>query len=131
MGMTLDGVLPRSPDVPIARADWSEYVRILGVPDLLRGADPSVFHVLVAQLDGENVATAMAFDHDGDCGIFNVTTLDQARRRGLGSALTLRHLHDAVARGCTTATLQATPMAERIYAAVGFRDLGRFLEFVR
>jgi len=36
----------------------------------------------------------------------------------------------AAARGCRTATIQSTPMAERVYAAVGFRDLGRFLEYV-
>jgi len=29
-----------------------------------------------------------------------------------------------------TASLQSTPMAERVYAAIGFRDLGRFLEYV-
>ena len=31
---------------------------------------------------------------------------------------------------CRTASLQSTPMAERVYAAVGFRDLGRILEYV-
>jgi ribosomal protein S18 acetylase RimI-like enzyme len=79
---------------------------------------------------GENVATGIAFDHDGDCGVFNVSTLEVARRRGLGSALTARHVHDAVGRGCSTASLQSTAMVERVYAAVGFRDLGRFLEYV-
>jgi len=34
------------------------------------------------------------------------------------------------ARGCQTATLQSTEMAKRVYAAVGFRDLGRILEYV-
>ena len=72
----------------------------------------------------------MAFDRDGDCGIYNVTTLERARRRGLGTALTVVHLHDALARGCQTASLQSTAMAERVYAAVGFRDLGRILEYV-
>jgi len=72
----------------------------------------------------------MAFDHDGDCGVFNVATLEAARRRGLGTALTARHVHDAAARGCSTASLQSTAMAERVYAAVGFRDLGRILEYV-
>jgi predicted GNAT family acetyltransferase len=33
-------------------------------------------------------------------------------------------------RGGRTASLQSTPMAERVYAAVGFRDLGRILEYV-
>jgi len=38
-------------------------------------------------------------------------------------------LRDAAARGCTTASVQATPMAEGVYASVGFRDLGRYLEY--
>ena len=44
---------------------------------LLSGADQAAFHVLVARLGGENVATAMAFDHGSDCGVFNVTTLER------------------------------------------------------
>jgi hypothetical protein len=51
-------------------------------------------------------------------------------RRGLGTALTALHVHDALARGCQTASLQSTEMAEGVHAAVGFRDLGRILEYV-
>jgi predicted GNAT family acetyltransferase len=72
----------------------------------------------------------MAFDHAGDCGVFNVVTLEPARRQGIASAVTQRLLHDAVARGCATASLQATEMAESVYAAAGFTDLGRILEYV-
>ena len=72
----------------------------------------------------------MAFDFDRDCGIYNVTTLQGARRRGLGTALTALQVHDALVRGCQTASLQSTEMAEGVYAAVGFRDLGRFMEYV-
>jgi predicted GNAT family acetyltransferase len=107
-----------------------EYLRTVGVPAvLLSGADPGAFHTLAARLADENVATAIAFDYHGDCGLFNVSTIETARRRGLGTALTARHLYDAVARGCTTASLQSTAMAERLYAAAGFRDLGRFIEY--
>ena len=49
---------------------------------------------------------------------------------GLGTALTARLIHDARERGCSTASLQSTAMAERVYAAVGFRDLGAILEYV-
>jgi ribosomal protein S18 acetylase RimI-like enzyme len=131
MGMALDDIrLPR-PQLDLGPADWLEYLRILGVPpDFLSGANPAAFHILIARLDGESVATAMAFDHDRDCGIYNVTTLERARRRGLGTALTALQVHDALARGCQTASLQSTPMAEDVYAAVGFRDLGRILEYV-
>jgi predicted GNAT family acetyltransferase len=85
---------------------------------------------MVARLGDENVAAALAFDYGGDCGIYNFGTVERARRRGLGTALTALHLHDALARGCRTASLQSTPMAERVYAAVGFRDLGQFLGYV-
>jgi ribosomal protein S18 acetylase RimI-like enzyme len=131
MGMALDDIrLPR-PKIELGPRDWFEYLRILEVPPgYLRGADPAAFHVLLARLAGENVATAMAFDHGSECGIYNVTTLERARRRGLGTALTAVHLHDALARGCQTASLQSKEMAEGIYATVGFRDLGRILEYV-
>jgi len=136
MGMPL-GELPPDPvgAAEIVTADWETYLRYLhgfGLPEtLLSGVDPDAFHVLAARLDGEVVATALAFDHDGDCGIFNTSTYEHARRRGIAAALTTHHLQRAAARGCETATLQSTPMAERVYASVGFRDLGRFLEYAR
>ncbi|HET6870590.1 MAG TPA: GNAT family N-acetyltransferase [Solirubrobacteraceae bacterium] len=131
MGMSLDDIrLPR-PDLELVPADWSEHLRLAGMPPgFLSGADPSAFHVLVAGLDGEHVSTAIAFDFAGDCGIYNVGTLESARRRGLATALTAIQLHDAHARGCRTASLQSTAMAERVYAVAGFRDLGRILEYV-
>ncbi len=132
MGMTLDDFAIAPPPLDLAPLDWSEYLRLLEVPDgLLAGADPDAFHVIIARLDGVSVATAMTFDSpDGDCGVFNVSTLAPARRRGLATAVVARHLHDAVGRGCRTASLQSTEMGERVYAAIGFRDLGRILEFV-
>ena len=131
MGMALaDLRLPR-PEIELGSLEWAGYVRLFGLPDgLLSGADHRMFHLVVANLGGEPAASAMAFDHGGDCGIFNVTTLEHARRRGLGAALTALQLHDARDRGCQTASLQSTPMAEGVYAAAGFRDLGRILEYV-
>jgi len=131
MAMALDGLeLPR-PQIELAPPDWSEHLRIVGVPpDFQSRADPAAFHILIARLDGENVSTGLAFDHEGDCGIYNVGTLEHARRRGLGSALTATLLRDALARGCRSASLQSTAIAEGVYARLGFRDLGRILEYV-
>lgn len=132
MGMVLGDIRWPGPRIELAPPEWSQYLRILGVPrGLLPKVDQSAFHVLVARLHGENAATAMAFDRDGDCGIYNLTTLEHARRRGLGTALTALHVHEARERGCVTASLQSTEMAEGVYAAIGFRDLGRILEYVR
>jgi ribosomal protein S18 acetylase RimI-like enzyme len=131
MGMPLTDILVPRPALELGAAGWDDFLRIFGLPErLLSGADHSVFHLLFARLDDECVATATALDHEGDCGIYNVATLERARRRGLGTALTALQLHDAAARGCRTASVQATEMAERVYAAVGFRDLGLILEYV-
>jgi hypothetical protein len=129
MGMSLDRIpLPRPTGV--APSDWAEHRQVGELPrDLLVTGDGASFHILVAALDGENVATALAFDWDADCGIYNVGTLEHARRRGLGTAVTLAHLYGALDRGCRTASLQSTGMAERMHAAVGFQDLGRILEY--
>jgi predicted GNAT family acetyltransferase len=99
-------------------------------PGFLRTADHAAFHLLAARANGEMVAAALAYYFGGDCGIYNVGTVEKARRCGLGTALTATQVHDARARGCRTASLQSTQMAERVYAAVGFRDLGRILEYV-
>lgn len=131
MGLALSELRVPRPAIELAAPDWAEYLRIVGVPpDFARRADRGAFHVLIAALDGTGAAAAMAFDCADDCGIYNVATLQHARRRGLGTALTALLAHDAHARGCQTASLQSTPMAEGVYAAVGFRDLGRILEFV-
>jgi GNAT superfamily N-acetyltransferase len=136
MGMTLADVqlpTPKLPGYQLAPGDWPEYLRYLhgfGLPgELLTGVDPTAFRVVAARRDDETVATGLAFDHSGDCGIFNVSTLEPARGRGVGTAVTANLLRDARDRGCATASLQSTPIAEGVYSALGFRALGRFLEY--
>jgi len=120
--------------IEVGSATWVEYVEYLqgfGLPrELLAGVNPAAYRVLAARIEGAIVATALAFDHGSDCGVFNLSTCERARRRGIGTALTVRLLGEARARGCTTASLQSTPVAEGVYARVGFRDLGQILEYV-
>ena len=131
MGMALDDIVVSRPAIGLGTADWLEYLSMEGLsPDFLAAADHAAFHLLVSRADGELVAAALAYDFAADCGIYNVGTVEKARRRGLGTALTTAQAYAARARGCQTASLQSTQMAERVYAAVGFRDLGRILEYV-
>lgn len=134
MGMSLTDHAISPPDLDLGPSDWHEYLAFLeslGVPPgLLSSTDPKAFQLRTARQSGETVAVALAYEHGGDCGVFNVTTVEAARRQGLGSALTAVLLVDAVARGCTTASLQSTPMAEGVYAGLGFRDLGEIHEYV-
>ena len=131
MAMPLERLADPSPELEPAELDWARYVRSFGVPDgLLAGADAAELGLRAASLDGAVVAALLVFDHDGDCGIYNLETLPAARRRGIATALTALQLHDARERGCTTASLQSTEVAEGVYASLGFLDLGRYLEYV-
>ena len=130
MGMSLEDIRVPRPKVDLAPPDWAESLRVMELPPgFLSDADPTAFEIAIGRLDGQNVGAGIAFDRDGDCGIYNIGTLEHARRRGLATALTAVLVHDARERGCRTASLQSTQMAERIYARVGFRDLGRILEY--
>jgi GNAT superfamily N-acetyltransferase len=131
MGMPFDDIHLPQPELDLSSLDWAEYLRVFDLPaGLLAKGDRESFHVVVAFAEGEPVSSALTFDLAGDCGIYNVGTQLHARRRGLATALTAHVLHEARARGCASASLQSTPMAERVYTGVGFRDLGRFLEYV-
>src|SRR6185312_9845539 len=83
MGMALEDVRVPRPELDLAASDWPAYVAYLeGVgapPGLLRDVDPAPFHVLTARDGAETVATALAFDAGGDCGIYNVSTVEHAR----------------------------------------------------
>lgn len=130
MGTALDAVVPPRGEIEVSRAGWAEYLQVADLPaGLMTGVDSDAFHVVVGRLDGEVVAAGISYDHDGDCGIYNVGTREHARRRGVGTAVTAALVRAARERGCATASLQSTPIAERVYAAAGFRDLGRILEY--
>lgn len=131
MGMSLHDIRLPQPELDLRPMEWSDYLRLFELPaDLLAHGDRAKLELTVAWFEGEPVASALTFDLAGDCGIYNVGTLPRMRRRGLATALTAHALHQARARGCDSASLQSTPMAERVYAAAGFRDLGRLLEYV-
>jgi GNAT superfamily N-acetyltransferase len=131
MGMPLNDIRLVRPELDLRPLDWSDYLRIFELPQgLLANGSRDDLHVTVAFLHDEPVTSALTFDFGGDCGIYNVGTLEGARRRGLATALTAHVLYEARARGLQSASLQSTPMAEHVYAAVGFRDFGRFLEYV-
>lgn len=85
--------------------------------------DPNARFYL-ARHHGKPACSVMTLDVDGDCGIYLVATLPVARGRGLASQLMTRALIDARERGCTTTTLQASPMGYPVYRKLGYEDLG-------
>ncbi|MBG3875853.1 GNAT family N-acetyltransferase [Desulfovibrio oxamicus] len=98
--------------------------------------------LLAAYLDGQLAAaaevyrTASGFPAAGGtahldvAGVYNVCTLEAFRRKGLGTAVTRAALLHARQAGCRHAVLQASGDGYRVYARLGFRDVGHFVECV-
>lgn len=75
-------------------------------------------------LDGLPAAAVLTTDHDGDCGVYAVATVPEARGRGLAGGLMARALLAARERGCTTTTLEATKLGRPVYERLGYRHIG-------
>ena len=81
---------------------------------------------VVAQLDGIPVAVAQGILVGDAVSLFNVTTLEAARGRGIGAAVTVAILRDATERGARFGVLESSDMGLSVYRRIGFRDVGFF-----
>lgn len=71
---------------------------------------------------GEPVATALLFFGAGVAGLYGVGTIPEARRQGIGTAMTMVALNEAKAVGYQIATLHASPLGQGIYRRIGFNE---------
>ena len=63
-------------------------------------------------------------------GVYNIATVEAARRRGLGAAMTMRVVADGAAAGCDVAILQASDMGQSVYERLGFRTVCEYIGYV-
>jgi GNAT superfamily N-acetyltransferase len=82
-----------------------------------------ILHAYMAELQGRPASVALALHHQDDCGISFVATAPHARRQGLAADVMQAVAADARAAGLTSATLQATALGEKLYAALGYRKV--------
>jgi ribosomal protein S18 acetylase RimI-like enzyme len=82
-----------------------------------------ILHGYKVDYQGKPAAVALALHHHGDAGISFVATIPKARRLGLAKAVMRQALTEAAKRGCTTTTLQATEVGEKLYTSMGYRHL--------
>jgi ribosomal protein S18 acetylase RimI-like enzyme len=78
----------------------------------------------VAYQGAEPVACAMTLVSHRVAGVFYVATVQHARRRGLGDALTRIAARAGFELGADAAWLGASDMGAGLYRRIGFRDLG-------
>jgi ribosomal protein S18 acetylase RimI-like enzyme len=80
--------------------------------------------------DGRPVATSTLFFGAGVAGIYNVSTVPEARRRGIGTALTAAALVEAAKRGHQLAILHSSTAAYSMYRRLGFAAACYFHEYL-
>ena len=73
-------------------------------------------------LDDEAVATASIYLGAGVAGVYFVMTVPEARRRGIGAAITRAALQEARATGVQYGVLESSPAGRSVYAGLGFRE---------
>jgi N-acetylglutamate synthase len=86
---------------------------------------PGLTHY-IGYLNDEPVATAMRFASHRIAGVFNVSTIPAARRRGIGAAITWQAALDGRAEGCIASYLQASDMGEPVYRHMGYRTVAQY-----
>ncbi len=86
----------------------------------------SPMRLYTGRLNGAPVATATLTLAEGLAGIYSVATVSEARRRGIGAALTLAALLDARTMGYRIAILQSSAMGHELYRRLGFQDYCAF-----
>jgi GNAT superfamily N-acetyltransferase len=131
-----------APGVAVQRVDGAQYETFLdilintGIPEKfalrifpkhLVGKQNAAY--LVATLEGEPVGISVAVQTGASGGIYSVATLDKARRRGVGSAVTWAAIDAIRGWGCTAAVLQSSEMGYSVYRAMGFEEVTRYVRF--
>jgi GNAT superfamily N-acetyltransferase len=118
-------------------ADAADYWHVAGESYASIGFPPEVFEhyddhsglvagntvAFLAYRGTEPLAIAMTIVTDGVAGIYWVGTTEGARGQGLGRAITAAAVNAGFDLGADIASLQASPMGEPIYNAMGFETI--------
>jgi hypothetical protein len=109
-------LVDRANDIPAA-VGFESFMREID------GGAPVRRYVAVA--DGAPAACVVAHADAGNVAVYCAATVARARGRGLCTELMRLALRDARDGGCTTTTLEATPIGEPVYTRLGYRLVGR------
>lgn len=83
------------------------------------------WRLYVGSLEGEVVAASRLYLGAGVAGIHAVATLPEARRQGIGTAMTVAPLCEAHSMGYRIGVLRAAPMGLGLYRRLGFEEYCR------
>jgi ribosomal protein S18 acetylase RimI-like enzyme len=83
--------------------------------------DRPLYHYL-GRLHDRPIATASLVLGGGVAGLYNVMTVPEAQRQGIGALMTVTALHDARMRGYRLGVLQSSKMGLALYRRLGFQE---------
>lgn len=85
-------------------------------------------HSVIVWAGDTPVSCALGCVSDSVVGIYNVATHPDHRGRGWGTTATWAAVKVGAERGCTMASLQSSDMGRSVYAAMGFIEVGRYIQ---
>jgi GNAT superfamily N-acetyltransferase len=97
---------------------------------ILRQGTPGKTLAYTGWLDGKPVATALLFLAAGVAGIYFVTTMPEARRKGIGAHMTWHALQQARDMGYRIGVLEASEMGLGVYRSLGFQEYCRIATYL-
>ena len=86
----------------------------------------SVLKLFVGYLNDKSIATSALFCHNGVAGIWDIITLPKARRKGIGTDMTLVALNESKKLGYKIGVLTASDEGQHVYRKLGFEPLQQF-----
>jgi hypothetical protein len=104
-----------------------EWLRSIISEDLIEAPGLAVY---VGYTNGQPVSAGLGIRTGRTIGVYNIATIESARRLGHGAAVTMRIVDDGAAAGCDVAILQASDMGQPIYERLGFRTVVRYMGYV-
>ena len=113
----------------VAGFGWPGFVAE-AIYDLMSHADAETTLAYLGWLNDEPVATSLLVLAAGVAGIYNVATIPEARRQGIGTLMTLLPLREARMRGYRVGILSASEMGVGVYRRLGFWEyckIGRYM----
>jgi ribosomal protein S18 acetylase RimI-like enzyme len=87
------------------------------------GPAQAPWQLYVGYLHDKPVASSILFNGAGVASVYGIGTIKEARRMGIGSAITIRSLLDARAQGYRLAVLLSTEDGFPLYRQLGFREV--------